>query len=221
MLNKLIIFGTDDVAELAYFYFNKYTDYKVEAFCLDEQYLKETKKFNLPILGFAETCKLYSNKDIKFFVALGYSKVNELRKNKYKLIKNMGYKLASFISSQANILSENQVGENVFILEDNTVQPFVQIGNNVTLWSGNHIGHHSHISDHCFISSHVVVSGRVCIEEQCFLGVNSTIRDHLVVGKKSVIGAGSLILSDVKPNSVYRGVETKPSSFSSIRLSKI
>lgn len=221
MTNKLIIFGAEDVAELANFYFSKYTDYQVIGFCLDEEYIKENNIFGHPLKGFNETCLQYSPEDIKFFIGLGYSKVNELRKQKYNLIKNKGYKLASFVSSGANNLSNYPIGENVFILEDNTIQPFVQIGNNVTLWSGNHIGHHSKILDHCFISSHVVVSGRVLIEEQCFLGVNSTIRDHLVIGQKSVIGAGSLILSDVIPNSVFKGNKTKPSNISSSRLSHI
>ena len=221
MQNKLIIFGVDDVAELANFYFSRFTDFKVEALCIDEKFIKETNQFGLPIISFTEASLSYSPKDIYFFVALGYSKVNEIRKQKYELIKELGYQLASFISPKANILSKSKIGENVFILEDNTVQPFVHIGNNVTLWSGNHIGHHSFISDHCFISSHVVVSGRVLVEEQCFLGVNSTIRDHLKIGKKSVIGAGSLILSDVEPNSVYKGHETKPIPISSLKLSKI
>ena len=51
------------------------------------------------------------------------------------------------------------MGDNCFIFEDNTVQPFVTLGNNLVLWSGNHIGHHSTLRDHCFISSHVVISG--------------------------------------------------------------
>jgi acyl-[acyl carrier protein]--UDP-N-acetylglucosamine O-acyltransferase len=34
-----------------------------------------------------------------------------------------------------------ELKENCFILEDNTIQPHAQIGANVTLWSGNHVGH--------------------------------------------------------------------------------
>ena len=221
MQKQLIIFGTGDVAELANFYFSKYTDYKVIAFCLDEEFIKETMKFGIPIISVIEACKLYPPKYTDFFIALGYSKVNEVRKEKYEYLKKRGYKLASFISPDANLLHDNKIGENVFLLEGNTIQPFVIIGNNVTLWSGNHIGHHSQISDHCFISSQVVISGRVEVGEQCFIGVNSSIRDHLLIGSKSVIGAGSLILSDVKPNSVYRGNETKPSAISSTRLNRI
>ena len=65
------------------------------------------------------------------------------------------------------------VGENSFILEANTLQPFVNIGNDVVLWSGNHIGHHSIISDHVFFTSHVVLSGNCVVGSNCFLGVNS------------------------------------------------
>ena len=100
-------------------------------------------------------------------------------------------------------------------------QPFVTIGNNVTLWSGNHIGHHSTIHDHCFIASHVVVSGGVEIDESCFIGVNATLRDHIKVGEKCVIGAGALLLADAEPEGVYIGPATERAKVPSTRLRKI
>jgi len=142
-------------------------------------------------------------------------------KRNMKMPKKLGYKLASYISSKATFLTELPIGENCFILEDNTIQPFVNIGNNITLWSGNHIGHHSVIRDHTFIASHVVVSGGVDIGEQCFLGVNATLRDHICIGPRCVIGAGALILSDTQPDGIYVGSETERSRIPSNRLKKI
>ena len=95
------------------------------------------------------------------------------------------------------------------------------IGNNVTLWSGNHIGHHSTINDHCFLASHIVVSGGVTIDESCFVGVNATLRDHITIGSKSVIGAGVLVLADVEPEGLYIGTATERSAVPSTRLRKI
>ncbi len=66
-------------------------------------------------------------------------------------------------------------------------QPFVSIGNNVTLWSGNHIGHHS-TTITVFLTSLIVVSGGVVIEEQSFIGVNATLRDHITIGSRCVVG---------------------------------
>ena len=89
------------------------------------------------------------------------------------------------------------------MLEDNTVQPFVKIGNDVTLWSGNHIGHDAVIDDHCFISSHVVISGRVHVGEYCFLGVNATIRNAITIAPETLVGAGAIVMADTTPKSVY------------------
>lgn len=130
-------------------------------------------------------------------------------------------RFASFISSYATVLNKGLIGENSFILEDNTIQPFVTIGNNVTLWSGNHIGHHSIIKDHTFLASHIVVSGGVEIGEQCFVGVNATIRDHIKIGERCVIGAGVLLLADAAPEGVYLGDGTARSKVPSSRLRNI
>jgi len=71
------------------------------------------------------------------------------------------------------------------------------------LWSGNHIGHDAVIGDHCFISSHVVISGRVNVGEYCFLGVNATIRNAITIAPETLVGAGSIIMTDTEPKSVY------------------
>ncbi len=218
---KLVIFGTGDIAQLAHFYFSEDSSYQVVAFAVDAAYLKEPLFCDLPVVAFEDVARLYPPDAHEFFVALSYSKLNALRKEKYLAAKAMGYKLASFVSSQATMLSRFPVGENCFIFEDNTIQPFVAIGNNVTVWSGNHIGHHSVIKDHCFISSHVVISGGVEIGEQCFVGVNSTLRDHIKIGDRCVIGAGSLLLADAEAEGVYIGSATERSRVPSSRLKNI
>ena len=68
----------------------------------------------------------------------------------------------TYISSRCSFLTPHRPGENCFILEDNTVQPFVQ---SVTTSRSERQSYRSRstIGDHCFISSHVVVSGHVQI----------------------------------------------------------
>lgn len=221
MKKPLIIFGLGDMAQLAHHYFTKDSKYEVVAFTVNSAYLTETTFCNLPIVPFEEIFNHYPPNQYEMFIALGYSKLNAVRKEKYLAAKAMGYPLARFISSHATILNENHIGENCFIFEDNTIQPFVTIGNNVTLWSGNHIGHHAIIRDHCFIASHAVVSGGVDIGEQCFLGVNATLRDHIKVGARCVIGAGVLLLADAEPDGVYRGTATERSKVPSTTLRNI
>lgn len=221
-MKKIIIFGLTDAAELAYFYFKNDSAYQVVAFSVDAAYLPADQVFcGLPVLPFESVLDVYPPEEFAFFIALGYSKLNQIRKEKYLAVKAVGYELVSYVSSKATVLNDNNIGENCFILEDNTIQPFVSIGNNVTLWSGNHIGHHTRIADHCFLASHIVVSGRVRVGESCFIGVNATIRDHVTIGEKCIIGAGSLILCDAAPDGVYVGRDTERSRVPSSRVRNI
>ena len=220
-MKKLVIFGSGEIAELAYYCFNTDSDYEIVAFTIDEEYINKSQFCGLPIVPFEEVEKKYPPDQHDFFVALSYSKLNALRKEKFIAAKERGYSLASYISSRATVLNDGKIGENCFIFEDNTIQPYVYIGDNVTLWSGNHIGHHSVIHNHTFIASHVVVSGGVEIGEQCFIGVNTTLRDHIKVGDRCVLGAGVLMLTDAAPDGVYMGTATERSKVPSSRLKGI
>jgi len=221
MTKPLVVFGCGDIAQLADYYFSNDSNYEIKAFTVDAEYISADMFCGRPIVPFADVAKHYPPEQHDFFVALSYNKLNQVRKEKFLAAKAMGYRLASYVSSRASVLNDGKIGENCFILEDNTIQPFVTIGDNVTLWSGNHIGHHSTIHNHCFIASHIVISGGVEIGESCFIGVNATLRDHINVGEKCVIGAGTLLLADVEPHGVYMASATERSRIPSSRLRKI
>lgn len=218
---KLIIFGAGDIAQLASYYFRNDSDYEVVGFSVDRPYQQSDLFEGLPLVAFDELKSRFPPAEHSLFVALSYASLNGLRKEKYHAGKELGYEFASYVSSRATVLNDGQIGENCFILEDNTVQPFARIGHNVTLWSGNHIGHHSIIGDHSFLASHIVISGGVEIGQQCFIGVNATVRDHVKVGDRCVIGAGALILADADPEGVYMGTATERSRVPSGRLKRL
>lgn len=220
-MKRLLIFGTGTIGEVAHYYFSHDTSYSVVGFTADQDHVKASSFCGLPVVPFEEANKTFSPDDTEVFVAVSYAKLNDVRKNKCEAAAAMGYRLASYVSTRAYVPSSFSPGTNCFILEDNTIQPFVKIGNNVTLWSGNHIGHHATIGDHCFIASHVVISGGVVIGESCFVGVNATIRDHVTIGPRCVIGAGALILADAEAEGVYLGPATERSKVPSSRLRRI
>jgi sugar O-acyltransferase (sialic acid O-acetyltransferase NeuD family) len=221
MKDKLVIFGIGEIAQVAHYYFERQTSQKVAAFTVDAPYVNADTFCDLPLIAFEDVTRLYPPADYDMFVAIGYSKLNAVRREKFEAAKALGYTLTSFVSPHATVLNDGRIGENCFIFEDNTIQPFATIGDDVTLWSGNHIGHHSTIGDHTFIASHAVISGGVKIGKQCFIGVNATLRNHISIGDRCVIGAGALILSDAEPEGVYLGVETERSRVPSSRLRKI
>jgi sugar O-acyltransferase (sialic acid O-acetyltransferase NeuD family) len=198
----LLIFGAGDIARLAHRYFETDSPHTVAAFTVDRDYRKADSFCGLPLVDFETVPERYPAQRFQMFVALSYARMNRLRADKYFRAKEMGYSLVSYVSSRCSYLTDPP-GDNCFILEDNTVQPFVRIGSNVTLWSGNHVGHDSTVDDHCFVTSHVVISGNVKIGAYCFLGVNSTLRNSIVVAPETLVGAGAVIMKDTKPKGVY------------------
>lgn len=200
---KLVIFGAGDIARLAHYYFTRDSEHEVAAFTVDRQYCQGDSFLDLPLVPFEEVVASYSPGEYQMFVALSYARMNKLRAEKYYQAKQSGYELVSYVSSRCSFLTDHPVGDNCFILEDNTIQPFVKIGNDVTLWSGNHIGHDAAIEDHCFLASHIVVSGYVRIRNNCFIGVNATLRNSITIAPETLIGAGAVIMKDTVEKGVY------------------
>lgn len=212
---RLVVFGAGDIARLAHFYFTRDSGHEVVAFAVDADHRERDELCALPVVAFDEVPDRYPPGEFGMFVALSYARMNRLRAEKYAAAKELGYELASYVSSRASVLTETPVGDNCLILEDNTIQPFVRIGNDVTLWSGNHIGHDSTIGDHCFVTSHVVVSGNCRVGEYCFLGVNSTLRNSITVAPSTLVGAGAAIMQDTVERGVYPGPRAAPAARSS------
>lgn len=202
---KVIIFGIQDFAELAHYYLENDSEHEVIAFCVTQEYLPETKFFKgLPVESFENIEKLYPPSEYNFFAPMSPQKMNRLREKVYNDIKLKGYKLISYISSKATIFN-NAIGDNCFILENNTIQPFAKIGNNVVLWSGCIIAHHSVVNDHVMFTSHVVLSGHCIIENYCTLGANSTIRDGLKIAEGTFVAMGASVVENTEPWEMYKG----------------
>ena len=206
--SKVVIFGILDTAELAYWYLENDSPYTVAAFTVNKEYIKEDTFKGLPVVPFEELEQHYPPTEYRLFAPMTGVKMNTLRKKIYEEGKAKGYDFISYVSSKATVC-DNEIGENCFILEDNTLQPFTKIGNNVVMWSGNHIGHHGIIEDHVFFTSHVVLSGHCHVKERAWFGVNSTIRDYTTIGEGSLIGMGALITKDTEPNGLYIGAPAK------------
>lgn len=201
----LIIVGDSAFAEIAYEYFTRDSDYRVVAFSVERGFMTRDSLFGLPVVPFEELESRFDPATHHFYAALVYTQMNRLRTRLYQAAKAKGFRPASYVSSRAFVWPNVELGEHCFIFEDNTVQPFVRIGDNVVLWSGNHIGHHSVVKDHCFISSHVVVSGFCTVGRHCFIGVNATFGNNLEVGDDCLIGAGALIARDVAADTLVKG----------------
>ena len=127
-MKKLIIFGTSTVAEVAYYYFSTDTDLKIAAFTVDADFLDQKTFLDKPVVPFETLSREYPPTDYLLFIAVGYQKLNRFRQDRFETAKNLNYEMPSYISSRSVIAENVSIGQNCFILENQTIQPFCRIG---------------------------------------------------------------------------------------------
>ncbi|SDO53475.1 sugar O-acyltransferase, sialic acid O-acetyltransferase NeuD family [Methylobacterium phyllostachyos] len=201
----LLIVGGGEIAALACEYFRHDSDFMPVAFAVERPYRTSDTFQGLPLVDLDEVTQRFPPGQVDAFVAVGDTQLNRLRRRLYDTIKRHNYRVASYVSSQCFRWHNVEIGENCFILEHNTLQPFVKIKNNVTLWSGNHIGHSTTIHENVFITSHVVISGFCEIEKSSYIGVNASLAHHVTIASDNFIAMGSVIGASTEPDGVYQG----------------
>lgn len=221
MNRRLVIVGAGQIAEVADWYFTRESEWEVVGFSVDSAYLAEDSFAGRPVRPLEELESHFPPANVACFVAFGYNQMSRPRRAKVEALKQRGYHLTSFVHPRSEIWGGLKVGPNSFILEHNTIQPFVTIGANSFLWSGNHIGHHSHLGAHMFIASHVVISGAVTIGDHSFLGVNATVRDNVSLGEAVVVGAGATVMTDVPDQAVIPGRSSEAARITSDKLKSL
>ena len=204
-MKQLVIFGSAEIAKLAFYYFSNDSNYRVVAFTVDDAFVDRDHFLGLPLVPFSQVADRFPPGENYMHVALSYTKLNRLRQEKYEQAKTTNYTLASYVCSKSATWPDLTIGDNCFILENQTIQPTVRIGNNVMIWSGNHLGHGSVIGDHTYIASHVVISGHCKIGKRCFFGVNATVRDFCTIGDDCFIAMDASVARDLSDGVVVLG----------------
>lgn len=53
------------------------------------------------------------------------------------------------------------------------------------------------------------IKGTIILEDDCWIGAGAIILPNIIVGKGSIVGAGSVVTKNVPPNSIVAGVPAK------------
>lgn len=214
----IFIFGTGRGAGTARRYFANETAYEIVGHVVDREFLRETTFDGRPVVASDEALTRFPPREVMAFVPLGPARMNIGRRDKYLQLKSLGYRFASYVHPSNQIHAGCEIGENCFILENQSINLDVAIGDNVVMWSGCQIGDRSRIGDHVFMASHVVVNGDVEVGEASYLGSNCTIGHGVRVGRQSFIGANALIAQNTRELAVHVVEPTPALDIDSVRF---
>lgn len=125
-----------------------------------------------------------------------------------ELNKYTPYTIAEYLRKQGS-----QVGENCFIVPTTLgTEPYlVRIGNHVAIAEGAMFITHD---GGPWVFRHEVpdiqVFGPIVIEDNCLIGANAVLFPNIRIGSNTIVGAGSVVINDVPPNSIVMGVPARP-----------
>src|SRR5262249_13612953 len=140
----------------------------------------------LPLVAFEEVERHFPPESCRMHVLLGYQQMNGLRQQKYEQAKAKGYTLESYVASDIFRVERINVGENCFILDNQSISLDVTIGNDVVMWSSNHVGDMSTVEDHAWLASHVTIAANVTIGKRAFIGIGATVSNGVVIGAETL-----------------------------------
>ncbi len=86
----------------------------------------------------------------------------------------------------------------------------VTIGNNVFISHG--VDFHTHDGGTWIFNSEIpdiTGFGRIIIEDNCMIGINAQLLPNIRIGKNSIVGANSVVITDIPPNSNVLGVPAR------------
>ena len=205
-MQKIIIFGSGDQANVILSELKNFKNYKVIGFCDEKIPVNKiiNKKYKLKNLGkFKDISKKLLEKT-KGIIGIGENKIRrKMVKTCQKINKN--FKWISLISKNAIIDNDVTVGEGTVILSGTVVRNDVKIGKHCLLNSKCSIDHNSVISDFASCGPGVVGGGNVFLGKSSFIGIGSTIRNSIKISDDVYIGAHSYVNKNCEKGYLYYG----------------
>ncbi len=205
----LLIHGTGTLGKLLYSELKNDSDYCIKAFiCDDKYYSSNIFMGDKPVYKTSEIEKYFSQDDVEVISTGVYSSLRE-RYNSYLNIKSKGYSFINFISKNAIVADDIEIGENNIIFSGVYLDYFGKIGNCNVIRPNTYIGHNFNINNGVYIAPGCNIAGYSQIEDLSFIGIGSTILERKTISKETLIGAASLVTKDTEPYSKYVGSPAK------------
>jgi len=176
--------------------------WNVIGFIVDSQYGRPGDIVNeKPILG--DFGWLEQHPDV--FVVCGVG-APEVRYQMVQRVHALGNSFATLVHPNVVMSRWVTLGKGVVVTAGCILTNQIQIGDHVHLNHNCTVGHDTVLESFVTLAPGVHVSGNVHIEEGAYLGTGTSIIEKRRVGAWSIVGAGSVVIKDIPPNTTAVGV---------------
>lgn len=201
MKSKLVIIGASGhgkvVADIAL-----RNGYKEILFLDDNPNVKECMGF--PVVGSSKDIGNYKT-EFDVIVGIGNARIRQLIQEQLAA----EFSISTLIHPSAIIGIEVTLGKGTVVMANAVVNPCSKVGNGCIINTGATVGHDCTISDYVHVSSGVHIAGTTFVGERTWVGVGTTVKNNVNICADCMIGAGTVIVRDIKESGTYVGVPAK------------
>jgi len=133
----------------------------------------------------------------------------DLRRSLYRAAEHAGLVPLAIIHDRAVISDSVTIGGGSTVMAGAILNPGVSVGVNVIVNTGSIVDHDCCIADHAHIAPGAVLSGGVAVGENAMVGAGAVCREGLSIGAGATIGAGAVVVCDIPPGQVVKGVPAR------------
>jgi sugar O-acyltransferase (sialic acid O-acetyltransferase NeuD family) len=127
------------------------------------------------------------------------------RQNLHQKLMDHEVQLATIIDPLTTISNSANIGAGCVIGPGSFISCNTHIGKNTLVEINCVIGHDILIGAHSVISSCSVLGGRSSIGHTSFIGMNTTVRDRVHVGDRSIISMAAAVFNDIPDDVIALG----------------
>lgn len=135
-----------------------------------------------------------------FHVAVG---LNDIRSKLYENYKH--YKYETIVSSYAKVSRHASILDGVFVAAGAVIGPSSVLGRGVIVNHGAIVDHDCCVEEFCHIAPNATLLGGVSIGKRVLVGSGSVVLPGVVIEDDVIIGAGSVVTKNVKQGMTVAG----------------
>lgn len=155
--------------------------------------------YGVPVIGAVN--ELTDENGISAVIAIGN---NNVRKSIAEKFRNLHW--ATLIHPHSWVHKSAKIQEGTVVFAGAVIQPDVCIGKHTIINTSVSIDHDCAIGDFCHVAPGCHVAGGVNVEDNAFIGVGTTIIPCISITANTTIGAGAVVVKDIRQCGTYVGV---------------
>ncbi|HEX6869734.1 MAG TPA: acetyltransferase [Micromonosporaceae bacterium] len=166
-----------------------------------------TARGGVPVLGGLE--QVSARPDAAVVICVGNPRNYPARQRVAHRLSLPAERYATLVHPNASIAPGCLIGPGSVVLAQTVLTAEVTIGAHVAVMPQVVITHDDVVEDYATIASGVRLGGSATVEHGAYLGAGALIRETVRVGAWSLVGMGSVVLTDVPPAQVWVGAPAR------------